>query len=60
MKTTASSIQLLSERIKEGRVISLIQPQALISEDGKVGKPNTIGTPQGGVISLFFSKRASQ
>ena len=38
-------IQLLSERIKDGRVISLIHKflRAQISEDGKVGKPNTIG-----------------
>lgn len=50
-------IQLLSERIKEGRVISLIHKflRAQISEDGKVGKPNTIGTPQGGVISPLLA-----
>ncbi len=46
-------IQLLSERIKDGRVISLIHRflRAPICEDGKVGKANTMGTPQGGVIS---------
>ena len=46
-------LQLLSDRIKDGRVISLIHRflRAPISEDGKVGKKNTIGTPQGGVIS---------
>ena len=50
-------IQLLSERIKDGRVISLIHKflRAQISEDGKVGKPNTIGTPQGGVISPLLA-----
>lgn len=46
-------LQLLSDRIADGRVISLIHRflRAPISEDGKVGKKNTIGTPQGGVIS---------
>lgn len=46
-------LQLLSDRIKDGRVISLIHRflRAPISEDGKVGKKTTIGTPQGGVIS---------
>lgn len=46
-------IQLLSERIKDGRVISLIHRflRAPICEDGKAGKANTMGTPQGGVIS---------
>lgn len=46
-------LQLLSDKIKDGRVISLIHRflRAPISEDGKVGKKNTIGTPQGGVIS---------
>ena len=50
-------IQLLSERIKDGRVISLIHKflRAQISEDGKVGKTNTIGTPQGGVISPLLA-----
>ena len=43
-------LQLLSDRIADGRVISLIHRflRAPISEDGKVGKKNTIGTPQGG------------
>lgn len=46
-------IQLLSEKIKDGRVISLVHKflRAPISEDGRVGKANTSGTPQGGVIS---------
>lgn len=46
-------LQLLSDRIADGRVIPLIHRflRAPISEDGKVGKKNTIGTPQGGVIS---------
>lgn len=46
-------LQLLSDKIKDGRVISLIHRflRAPISEDGKVGKKTTIGTPQGGVIS---------
>lgn len=46
-------LQLLSDRIADGRVISLIHRflRAPISEDGKVGKKNAIGTPQGGVIS---------
>lgn len=50
-------IQLLSGRIKDGRVISLIHKflRAQICKDGKVGKPNTIGTPQGGVISPLLA-----
>lgn len=46
-------LQLLSDKIKDGRVISLIHRflRAPISEDGKVSKKTTIGTPQGGVIS---------
>jgi len=45
-------MQLLSERIKDGRVISLIHKflRAPVLEDGK-STPNTIGTPQGGPIS---------
>ena len=45
-------LQLLSERIKDGRVISLIHKflRASVVEDGKT-TPNTIGTPQGGPIS---------
>lgn len=44
-------LQLLSERIKDGRVISLIHKflRAPVLEDGK-STPNTIGTPQGGPI----------
>ena len=46
-------VQLLSRRIKDGRVISLIHKflRAPISEEGKVGKANRLGCPQGGVIS---------
>ncbi len=46
-------LQLLSDKIEDGRVISLIHRflRAPICENGKVGKKNTIGTPQGGVIS---------
>ena len=46
-------LQLLSDRIKDGRVVSLIHRflRAPICEDGKVSKKVTIGTPQGGVIS---------
>ena len=45
-------LQLLSGRIKDGRVISLIHKflHAPVLEDGKT-TPNTIGTPQGGPIS---------
>ena len=44
---------MLSDKIKDGRVISLIHRflRAPSSEEGKVGKKTTIGTPQGGVIS---------
>lgn len=50
-------IQLLSDRIEDGRVVSLIHKflRAPICEEGKVGKPNTIGTPQGGVISPLLA-----
>ncbi len=46
-------LQLLSTRIEDGRVISLIHRflRAPIEEDGKVGNKVTVGTPQGGVIS---------
>ena len=48
-------LQLLSERIKDGRVISLIHKflRAPVLEDGKTtpNTPNTVGTPQGGPIS---------
>ena len=45
-------LQLLSERIKDGRVISLIHKflRAPVLEDGKT-TPNMVGTPQGGPIS---------
>ncbi len=45
-------LQLLSERIKDGRVISLIHKflRAPVQENGTT-KPNTIGTPQGRTIS---------
>lgn len=50
-------LQLLSDRIKDGRVISLIHRflRAPISENGKVSKKVTIGTPQGGVISPILA-----
>lgn len=50
-------LQLLSDKIKDGRVISLIHKflKAPICEDGKVSKKNTIGTPQGGVISPILA-----
>ena len=50
-------IQLLSDRIEDGRVVSLIHKflRAPICEEGEVGKPNTIGTPQGGVISPLLA-----
>lgn len=46
-------LQILSDSIKYGRVISLIHRflRAPIFENGKIGKANTIGTPQGGCIS---------
>ncbi len=42
-------VQLLSRRIRDGRVISLIHKflRAPISEEGKVGKANRLGCPQG-------------
>lgn len=50
-------IQLLSDRIEDGRVVSLIHKflRAPICEEGEVGKPNSIGTPQGGVISPLLA-----
>ena len=47
-------LQVLSDRIKDGRVISLIHRflKAPICEDGKVSKKVTIGTPQGGLMSI--------
>ena len=46
-------LQLLSDRIEDGRVVSLIHRflRAPVSENGKVGGKSTIGTPQGGTIS---------
>lgn len=46
-------IQLISERVRDGRVVSLIHKflRAPISEKGKEGKPNTQGCPQGGNMS---------
>ena len=45
-------LQVLSETIKDGRVISLIHKflRAKIMDEGKVTTP-TIGTPQGGPVS---------
>ena len=45
--------QLLSDKIRDGRVISLIHKflRAPVSENGKIGHKMTIGTPQGGCIS---------
>lgn len=50
-------LQILSDRIKDGRVISLIHRflRAPVEEDGKVGKKTTIGTPQGGCISPILA-----
>ena len=46
-------LQVLSNNIKDGRVISLIHRfmRAPISENGKVGHKTTKGTPQGAVCS---------
>lgn len=45
-------LQILSDSIKYGRVISLIHRflRAPIFENGKIGKANTIGPPQGAVL----------
>lgn len=45
-------IQVLSETVKDGRVVSLIHKffRAKINEDGKITKP-TVGMPQGGPLS---------
>lgn len=50
-------LQLLSDEIEDGRIISLIHRflRAPICENGKVGKKTTIGTPQGGVISPILA-----
>ena len=50
-------LQVLSDRIQDGRVISLIHKflRAPICEDGKVGKKTIIGTPQGGCISPILA-----
>ena len=49
-------VQVLSERIKDGRVISLIHKmlRAPILENGKLS-PCTMGTPQGGSVSPVLS-----
>ena len=49
-------LQVLSERIKDGRVISLIHKflRAKIIENGKSTKPK-LGTPQGGPISPILA-----
>lgn len=46
-------LQLLSDNIRDGRVVSLIHRflRAPVSENGKVGHKTTMGTPQGGCIS---------
>lgn len=45
-------IQVLSETVKDGRVVSLVHKffRAKINEDGKIMKP-TVGMPQGGPLS---------
>ena len=50
-------LQLLSDKIKDGRVVSLIHKflKAPVCEDGKVGKATVIGTPQGGCISPILA-----
>lgn len=50
-------LQVLSENIKDGRVISLIHKflRAPIHENGKTGDATTIGTPQGGNISPILA-----
>lgn len=50
-------LQLLSDRIKDGRVISLIHRflRAPVCENGKVGHATQIGTPQGGCISPILA-----
>lgn len=49
-------LRILSQRIKDGRLISLIHKflRAPVSENGKV-KPSKIGTPQGGPISPILA-----
>ena len=46
-------LQILSDRIKDGRVISLIHKflRAPVCEDGRTGPKTTQGTPQGGCVS---------
>jgi len=46
-------LQVLSDHIKDGRVISLIHKflRAPVSENGMKGKATTLGTPQGGCVS---------
>lgn len=49
-------LRILSQRIKDGRVISLVHKflRAPVSESGKV-QPSKIGTPQGGPISPILA-----
>ena len=46
-------LQVLSDRIKDGRVISLIHKflRTPVSENVNIGKATVIGTPKGGCIS---------
>ena len=50
-------LQILSDRIKDGRVISLIHKflRAPVSENGHIGKATALGTPQGGCISPILA-----
>ena len=46
-------LQILSDRIEDGRVVSLIHRflRAPVCEDGRTGPKTTQGTPQGGCVS---------
>lgn len=50
-------LQILSSKIKDGRVISLIHKflKAPVFENGKIGPKTTMGTPQGGCISPILA-----
>lgn len=50
-------LQVLSDKIRDGRVISLIHKflKAPVLENGRVGPKTTIGTPQGGCISPILA-----
>lgn len=50
-------LQILSSKIEDGRVISLIHKflKAPVKEKGKVGPKTQIGTPQGGCISPILA-----